>query len=89
MEEAADTGLVVDTDTGLGCYEAQIITCYLEFGRCYEAVEAFKEAYSTRLDEIHSEFAGAISIEEFAIQISRILHSEGNHKHLYEVLGLQ
>lgn len=79
----------IDNDTGLGCFEAQNISWYLEFERFDEAAESVKEACSRRLKGLtpfwFPEWYVCISVELFIIQTSRSLEAKEKHKLVCEV----
>ena len=68
----------IDRDTAYG--ERQIIGCYLDFDRCDEAVEVFKEAVS-RLKELHPVGTHDYGlVDRFVVYVAGGLYEKNEHK---------
>ena len=68
----------IDRDTTYG--ERQIIRCYLDFDRCDEAVEVFKEAVS-RLKELHPVGTHDYGlVDRFVVYVAGGLYEKNEHK---------
>ena len=78
----------IDVNTGLAYGEGKIIGRYLDFDRCDEAVEVFKEAVS-RLKEHHpvGTQGGGLS-DRFVVHVAGELHKKKEHKHVFDILNL-
>ena len=75
-----ELGRVYEAATGLDCFDAEIIECYLDFDRCGEAVEVFKEAVS-RLKELHPVGTHDYGlVDRFVVYVTGGLYEKDEHK---------
>jgi hypothetical protein len=70
----------IDVNTGLAYGEGKIIGRYLDFDRCDEAVEVFKEAVS-RLKELHPVGTHDYGlVDRFVVYVTGGLYEKDEHK---------
>ena len=84
-----ELGRVYEAATGLDFFDAEIIECYLDFDRCGEAVEVFKEAVSRFKNEEHrvGPQGGGLG-DRFVLNVANELRQKNEHKHVLEILDL-
>ena len=86
-----ELGRVYEARTGLDCFDAEIIGCYLDFDRCSEAVEVFKEAVSRFKTEDHRVGPqGGGLVDRFVVYVAGELYKkkENTDTHMFEILDL-
>ena len=84
-----ELGRVYEAATGLDCFDAETIGTYLDFDRCDEAVEVFKEAVSRFKNKEHrvGPQGGGLG-DRFVLDVAGGLRQKNEYEHVLEILDL-